>query len=96
MIKNETTMSYNYKLANTYFQQKALEVSFVLHNQLLTDCCYDGYEGTKTDFDNLYKEVYAIARYELPDDADNEQIENTFHEYQLEQMNGERDVCWFL
>ena len=89
-------MSYNYKLANTYFQQKALEVSFVLHKQLLTDCNYAGYEGTKDDFDNLYKEVYAIARYELPDDADNDLIENTFHEYQLEQMNGERDICWFL
>ena len=96
MIKNETTLSYNYKLANTYFQQKALEVSFVLHNQLLTDCNYAGYDGDKEAFDNLYKEVYAIARYELPDDADNALIENTFHEYQLEQMNGEREICWYL
>ena len=83
-------------MTNIDFQQKALSASIVLHQQLLTDCCYDGYEGTKDDFDNLYKEVYAIARYELPDEADIEQIENTFHEYQLEQMTGERDVCWFL
>jgi hypothetical protein len=83
-------------MKKTELQQKALSASFVLHEQMLTDCNYDGYDGGKDDFDNLYKEVYAIARYELPDDADNEQIENTFHEYQLEQMNGEREICWFL
>ena len=86
----------NFNLVNIHYQKKALEVSFVLHQQLLTDCCYDGYDGDKDAFDNLYKEVYAIARYELPDDADIEQIVTTFHEYQLEQMNGERDICWYL
>ena len=89
-------MSYNSKLANTYFQQKALQVSFVLHEQLLTDCNYQGYDGDKDAFDNLYEEVYAIARYELPDDADIEQIATTFHEYQLEQMNGDREIGWYL
>jgi hypothetical protein len=86
----------NFNLVNTYFQKKALEVSFVLHQQLLTDCNYEGYDGDKDAFDNLYKEVYAIARYELPDDADNEQIVTVFHEYQLEQMNGEREIGWYL
>jgi hypothetical protein len=86
----------NFNLVNIHYQKKVLEASFVLHQQLLTDCNYQGYDGDKDAFDNLYEEVYAIARYELPDDADNEQIVNTFHEYQLEQMNGDREIGWYL
>lgn len=81
---------------NHTYELSALSASFVLHNQLLTDCNYDGYEGSKSDFDNLYNQVLEIVRNELPDDADNDQIVETFHEYQLEIMNGDRDVCWYL
>jgi hypothetical protein len=84
-MKNETSL-----------QNLALSASFVLHGQLLADCNYAGYDGGKNDFDNLYKEVYSIIREELPNDADLEQIVDCFHEYQLEIMNGQRDVCWFL
>jgi len=78
------------------FSQKALEASFVLHKQLLTDCCYAGYDGDKVTFDTLYAEVYAICSDELPNEADIDQVIETFHEYQLEQMNGEREVGWYL
>jgi hypothetical protein len=85
MMKNEMTPS-----------QKALEACFVLHKQLLTDCCYAGYDATKDDFDRLYAEVYIICRDELPDDATVEYVCETFHDYQLETMNGEREIGWYL
>ena len=77
-------------------QQKTLAVSFLLHEQLLNDCNYAGYDGDKFAFDRLYGEVLVICRDELPDDADIEQIVNTFHEYMLEQMTGDRDQDWYL
>jgi hypothetical protein len=75
---------------------KALEATIVLHGQMLTDCNYAGYDGTKDDFDNLYAEVYIICRDELPDEADIEQVVETFHDYQLEQMEGHREIGWYL
>jgi hypothetical protein len=83
-------------MKNVQLSQKTLQVCFVLHEQLLTDCCYDGYDGDKKAFDNLYQEVFVIIRDELPDDADAEQIIDTFHDYQLEMMNGHREIDWYL
>ena len=85
MMKNEMT-----------FQQKALAASFLLHDQLLDDCNYAGYEGTKEDFDRLYDEVFVICCDELPDNADIDYVLETFHDYQLEQMDGVREVGWYL
>lgn len=81
---------------NLAYEVSALNASLELHKQLLTDCNYDGYEGSKHDFDRLYAEVLEIVRNELPDDADCDQIVECFHEFQLEVMNGERDVCWYM
>jgi hypothetical protein len=78
------------------FSQKALEACFVLHQQLLTEACYAGYDGTKDDFDVLYAEVYIICRDELPDEADVNQVVETFHDYQLETMDGQREIGWYL
>ena len=83
-------------MKNIQIQQNALAASFVLHGELLTDCNYDGYEGDKVAFDRLYDEVLVICVQELPDDADIEQIAETFHEYKLEQMMGDRDMDWYL
>jgi hypothetical protein len=77
-------------------QDRALRASFELHVQMLNECCYAGYDGDKKAFDRLFDEVYAITKDEVPDDADVEYIIETFHEYQLEQMNGEREVGWYL
>lgn len=87
-MKNET--------ASMTVEQKALAASFQLHNEMMYDCCYAGYEGDKVAFDRLYEEVLVICAQELPDDADLDQVNEMFHEYQLEQMNGDRDICWFL
>ena len=76
--------------------QKALEACFVLHKQMLTDCCYAGYDGTKDDFDTLYAEVLVICRDELPDEAEIDQVVETFHDYQLETMDGVREIGWYL
>jgi hypothetical protein len=75
---------------------KALTATIQLHGELLGEACYAGYDGTKDDFDTLYAEVYVICRDELPDDADVEYVCETFHDYQLEQMNGDREIGWYL
>jgi len=86
----------NKLLAQRALSQKALAASFQLHKELLNDCCYSGYEGDKEDFDNLYAEVLVICRDELPDDASVSYVCEVFHDYQLEQMNGHREIGWYL
>jgi hypothetical protein len=83
-------------MIKTNLLNKALEASFVLHKQLLTDANYAGYDGTKDDFDRLYDEVFVICRDELPDEADIDYVVETFHDYQLEQMEGHREIGWYL
>jgi hypothetical protein len=83
-------------MKNVQLQQKALQASFQLHGELLTDCCYDGYDGDKKAFDTLYAEVLVICRDELPDDATVEYVCETFHDYKLEQMDGVREIDWYL
>jgi hypothetical protein len=83
-------------MKNIQLQEKALRASFVLHDELLNDCNYEGYEGDKEAFDRLYDEVLVICAQEVPDDADIEMITETFHTYKFEQMNGEREIDWYL
>jgi hypothetical protein len=80
----------------TDLSQKALSAAFQLHGELLNDCCYAGYDGDKEAFDRLYAEVFIICRDELPDDASVAYVCETFHDYQLEQMNGDREIGWYL
>ena len=88
MIKKETTMKTN-------FENTALNACFQLHNELLNDDAFAGYEGDKDAFDKLYKEVYTITRYELFDGAEVDQVIETFFTYTEEIANGEREVDWF-
>jgi hypothetical protein len=90
MIKNETKMSYEQQ-----FKTTALTATIALHNELVNDDAFAGYEGDKNAFDKLYKEVYTITRYELFDGADVEMINETFYTYMTEIANGEREVDWF-
>ncbi len=80
----------------TDLSQKALSAAFQLHGELLNDCCYAGYDGDKEAFDRLYDEVFVICRDELPDDASVAYVCETFHDYALEQMNGHREIGWYL
>ena len=86
-------------MANQLFldmQDRALRASFQLHNDLLNNAAYAGYDGDKKAFDRLFDEVFVITRDELPDDANVEQIIETFHDYALEQMDGVRETDWYL
>ena len=80
----------------TQLQRKALAASFQLHGEMLHEAGYDGYDGDKNAFDTLYAEVLVICRDELPDDATVEYVCETFHEYKLEEMDGVRDIGWYL
>jgi hypothetical protein len=80
----------------TQLQQKALAASIQLHGELLHEACYAGYDGDKKAFDTLYAEVLVICRDELPDDATVEYVCETFHDYALEQMDGVREIGWYL
>ena len=77
------------------FKATALTATIALHNELVNDDAFAGYEGDKDAFDKLYKEVYTITRYELFDGADVEMISETFYAYMTEVANGEREVDWF-
>jgi hypothetical protein len=83
-------------MKKTDLSRKALAASFQLHKELLNDCCYAGYDGDKEAFDNLYNEVYVICRDELPDNATVKYVCETFHDYQFEQMTGDREFSWWM
>ena len=91
MIKNETKMSYEQQ-----FKTTALTATIALHNELVNDDAFAGYEADINAFNTLYKEVYTITRYELFDGADVEMINETFYTYMTEIANGEREVDWYL
>ena len=76
--------------------QKALRAAFVLNDELLVSDAAWGYNGDKDDFDRLFAECRKIAADELPDEADIEQICEMFWDIQLEVMNGDREVDWYL
>lgn len=79
-----------------FVQQQALKACFALNNDLLTDNAAWGYNGSKEDFDRLFQEVHAIAWMEGVDPNSLDEICDTFWEVQLEVMNDERDVDWYL
>jgi len=86
---NETTMENEIK-AN------AMTATIWLHGEMLDNDAFAGYEGDINAFNELYKQVYAIARYELFDGAEVDQIIETFLLYLEEIANGERDQDWYL
>ena len=78
-------------------QQTALRAAFVLNSELLTDnSAWGGYSGSKEDFDRIYQECLFIAREELSDEAEVDQVCDLFWDYQLEIVNGHRQVDYYL
>ena len=77
------------------FKTTALTEAITLHNELVNNDAFAGYDADKDAFDRLYKEVYIITRYELFDGADEEQIIETWFLYFEEILNGQRDCDWF-
>lgn len=76
--------------------QKALAATIAIHNQIVNDDAFAGYEGDISAFDTLYKEVYVIVTRECFDDADLELVTETFFWYQNEIADGEREIDWYL
>lgn len=84
---NELTLS---------LEHLALRASFALNDELLTSDAAWGYSGSKEDFDRLYRECFVIARDEVGSKKSLDDILDTFWDIQLEVMNGNRAVEWYL
>ena len=78
------------------YETKALEATIAIHNQIKNDDAFAGYDGDIEAFNTLYQEVYTIVSDELPDEADIEQVIETFYQYNEEIANGEREVDWHM
>lgn len=75
----------------------ALAAACELHTELLRDLSFSGYDGTKEQFDDLYQELFIIARDEVSLEVlPVEQVIETFFDYQLEITTGDREVGWYL
>lgn len=75
----------------------ALTAACQLHTELLQDEGFAGYEGTKEQFDNLYLELFIIARDEVSLEVEPvEMVVETYYDYQTEISAGERDFDWYL
>jgi len=82
---------------DTSLQNLALESAFRVHSEILGDESFCGYEGTKTQFDDLYDELYVIARDETSLEVDPiDQIIETWYDYQNEICEGDRYPQWYL
>ena len=82
---------------DTSLQNLALSASFRLHSEILGDENFLGYEGTKEQFDDLYDELYVIARDEVSLEIDPiDQIIETWYAYSNEVCEGDRDPQWYL
>jgi hypothetical protein len=77
-------------------EQLALQAAFALNSDLLTADAAWGYDGSKEDFDRLYKECLAICNEIALEILSVDQICDTFWDFQLEVMNGQREVDWYL
>lgn len=75
----------------------ALQAAIQLHSDLIYDDGFAGYNGTKEAFDRLYQELFVIARDEVSLEVSPlDQVIETFYDYQLEIVEGQRDVEWYL
>jgi hypothetical protein len=75
----------------------ALTAACELHGELLADQGFAGYDGTKEQFDNLYQELFVIARDEVSLEVEAvSQVMDTFFEYQMEISEGQRAFDWYL
>jgi len=74
----------------------ALTAACQLHSDLLYDDGFAGYDGTKSQFDELYAELFIIARDEVSLEIDPvDQVVDTFYDYQTEIASGDRPFDWF-
>jgi len=74
----------------------ALNAAVALHPLLPNMDGFDGYSGTKQQFDRLYEELFVIARDEVSLEVDPiGQVTDTWFDYQVEISAGDRPLDWF-
>ena len=74
----------------------ALSAACILHPELLQDENFAGYDGTKSQFDDLYRQLFVIARDEVSLEIDPiGVVVETFYDYQTEIVDGVRDCDWY-
>ena len=74
----------------------ALNAAVALHPLLPNMDGFDGYTGTKQQFDRLYEELFVIARDEVSLEVDPiGQVTDTWFDYQVEISAGDRAFDWF-
>jgi len=86
------------KITDTYSPEAvALSAACILHPALLLDENFAGYDGTKAQFDDLYRQLFVIARDEVSLEVDPiAMVIETFYDYQTEITQGVRDADWYL
>lgn len=77
-------------------QQLALKAAFALNEDLLISDAAWGYSGSKEDFDRIYHECLVIARDEIGSKKSIDEVLDAFWDIQMEIMNGNREVDWYL
>lgn len=88
MMKNETALSP---------ETVALTAACQLHEDLLEDDAFAGYDGTKEQFDLLYRELLAVASEgSASEDNPVDVTIETWFAYQLQIEDGSREVDWYL
>jgi len=74
----------------------ALNAAVALHPLLPNMDGFDGYSGTKQQFDRLYEELFVIARDEVSLEVDPiGQVTDTWFDCQVEISAGDRALDWF-
>lgn len=79
----------------TEIKTNAMAATIQLHSEMLNDDAFAGYEGDIDGFNQLYKQVHSLARYELFDGATVDQIVETFYCYLNDVANGDRHMDYF-
>ncbi len=75
----------------------ALNAAIRLHPELLRNGDFPDYNGTKTAFDNLYKQLFVIAYEEVSLEVEPvDTVIQTWYDYQQEIHFGARSSDWFL
>ena len=75
--------------------QLAITAAFQLHNEVLVDECFLGYEGTVDQFTELCAECLYIVENEMRVVGVTEWVVEKFYENQLEITEGKRHLGYY-
>jgi hypothetical protein len=85
-MRNENTLDRN---------KFILDTTFAIHNLIKDDECFNGYEATKEQFDDLYNQVVWLVNNVInPEWMEQENVIANWYDMQEGVMNGEVEVDW--